>query len=193
MKCPISQFPSFCRIEMSIESHAGMSQKLSDSATSFSPFPYHPCMVYLPTFSYLFLMVPVNVRKYTIHGCYGLDILQFYNLNLTSFLNTQHFYAKRRGSNHNFKIFVLSSFPTQETGHISPSPSNHLWEGWGGITSKWACEHQQKSGVVLVSHPNNALLRENRWKLLDLHQIWSSRKRVCWKLNGVLFSQKGSR
>ena len=47
IKCPISQFPSFCRIEMSIESHAGMSQKLSDSATSVSPFPYHPCMVYI--------------------------------------------------------------------------------------------------------------------------------------------------
>ena len=33
-----------------------------------SHFPYHPCMVYLPTFGWFFM---VNVGKYTIHGSYG--------------------------------------------------------------------------------------------------------------------------
>ena len=34
-------------------------------------FPYHPCtcMVYLPTFSGIFML---NVGKYTIDGCYGI-------------------------------------------------------------------------------------------------------------------------
>ena len=33
-------------------------------------YPYHPCVVYLPTFGWLLFMV--NVGEYTIHGCYGL-------------------------------------------------------------------------------------------------------------------------
>ena len=33
-------------------------------------YPYHPCMVYLPTFSCCFV---VNVGKYTIHVSYGVD------------------------------------------------------------------------------------------------------------------------
>ena len=31
--------------------------------------PYHPCMLYLPIYIWLILMV--NAGKYTIHGCYG--------------------------------------------------------------------------------------------------------------------------
>ena len=34
------------------------------------PYPYHPCMVYLPI--YIWLIFMVNVGKYTIHGSYGL-------------------------------------------------------------------------------------------------------------------------
>ena len=35
-----------------------------------SHIPYHPCMVYLPTYIWLLLML--NVGKYTIYGWYGI-------------------------------------------------------------------------------------------------------------------------
>ena len=38
-------------------------------ALHFESFPYHPCMVYLPTFGWFFL---VNIGKYPIHGWYGI-------------------------------------------------------------------------------------------------------------------------
>ena len=34
-------------------------------------FPYHPCMVCLPLFTYIYLKHQPNVGKYTIHGWYG--------------------------------------------------------------------------------------------------------------------------
>ena len=37
-----------------------------------SHYPYHPCMVYLPTFGCFLRWNMGNVGKYTIHGCYGL-------------------------------------------------------------------------------------------------------------------------
>ena len=36
--------------------------------------PYHPCMVYLPTFTIFYHLKQPNVGKYTIHGWYGLLI-----------------------------------------------------------------------------------------------------------------------
>ena len=36
------------------------------------PYPYHPCMVYLPTFGCFLRWNMGNVGKYTIHGCYGI-------------------------------------------------------------------------------------------------------------------------
>ena len=36
------------------------------------PYPYHPCMVYLPTFGCLQWQNMVNVGKYALHGCYGI-------------------------------------------------------------------------------------------------------------------------
>ena len=34
--------------------------------------PYHPCMVYLPTFTIFYHTNQPNVGKYTIHGSYGI-------------------------------------------------------------------------------------------------------------------------
>ena len=43
-------------------------------AKSRSPqtMPYHPCMVYLPTFTIFYHTNQPNVGKYTIHGSYGI-------------------------------------------------------------------------------------------------------------------------
>jgi hypothetical protein len=35
-------------------------------------FPYAPCIVYLPTFGYIWAICGVNVGKYSIHGAYGI-------------------------------------------------------------------------------------------------------------------------
>ena len=37
-------------------------------------YPYHPCIVYLHIFTYIWLISMVNVGKYTIHGSYGADL-----------------------------------------------------------------------------------------------------------------------
>ena len=39
---------------------------------STEPFSYHPCMVYLPTFTRSYHSKQPNVGKYTIHGWYGI-------------------------------------------------------------------------------------------------------------------------
>ena len=49
-----------------------------------SIFPYHPCMVYLPTFGCFLWKNLVNVGKYTIHGWYGICLL---NLKETQMLH----------------------------------------------------------------------------------------------------------
>ena len=40
--------------------------------------PCHPCMVHLPTFGYIWLILEVNVGEYTIHGWYGKWLVCFF-------------------------------------------------------------------------------------------------------------------
>ena len=55
-----------------ISSSPADSSRLSGRSSIFV-FPYHPCMVYLPTFWLFFnRKIWLNVGKYTIHGWYGI-------------------------------------------------------------------------------------------------------------------------
>ena len=40
-------------------------------------FPYAPCIVYLPTFGYIWAICGVNVGKYSIHGAYGYIVYDY--------------------------------------------------------------------------------------------------------------------
>ena len=44
---------------------------LPDEINTFQ-FPSHPCIVRIPSYTYIWLIFMVNVSKYTIHGYYGV-------------------------------------------------------------------------------------------------------------------------